>query len=299
MSNDPKVTNAELKYHSTSGDVYETPDGSRYRVTDKYGHAVETERTKRVRLEREKAEHKREIERQERENYRNKVQDEIESNFPRVTFLDFLLSVAAASLIFAITLVIFAVFAVSYSLTALWPQYISQLIGSFAQGTFIIPTLIVTAAVVFIIGFLVFCIHRTVTTKEPMAKLFGIVTIAAYAVPYIFFDLLIRSFSITSILIRLFNGALFAVLPTVILACVEYKVNGGEHLVRRIAQAVCKGKGGLRLFFGIVGVIMLIMAIVYAVFLMPYAGIIAGVGGVAAYALGGVFLLLVAINGKN
>ena len=109
-------------------------------------------------------------------------------------------------------------------------------------------------------------------------------------------------------------GALLALLPSFILAYIEYRVTGGYALLRRISYAICRGKGGRRAIFAFFGVVALILSVLFiggmalgSVVLLSEGGAVEEIVSmltmsmplISSFIACGILFVLVSVFGKN
>lgn len=280
-----KITEGEVVGRTFGGDIIRTKDGERVWHGDRNNYVEETLQARTGKKGQTVA---------VQQTY---PAHEIDFRPTGVSLLEGLLALAAANIIIAVVLCAAVAAGIIFAMVAVWPQFIALLIGAFAQGAVSVPLIVFTAAVAFLIYYWIHCLRRVVKRGQVMSKRYALICIACIAVPYILLDVMTAGFSVTAILSRLFYSAAFAMLPTIVLACVEYKKRGGEHLVRSVAQTLCRGKRSVRAIFVCVGVAALILSVVFVRFLSGL-GILSGIGAFIAFFLAGIFFILMGINGK-
>lgn len=289
---DKKIVKARVVGRSWGGDIYETMDGKRYWLGDRNGKFL-----KKYNPLGDGA-----PEPSQTSSATSPVQEYpdhyIDFQPSGISFLEGVLGLAVGSALISILLCVFAVAMFFYALVAAWPRLITQIVGDFAKGAINIPLILLSAAVIFLIVYFVLSVCKVIKTGAIMSKKYAVLCILATSIPYILFDLFCGIFSISAILLRLVDGAIYALLPVVILSCIEYKSTGGEHLIRSIAQMICRGNVIKRLIFAGAGVFSLIASVIFILFLLPTIGILTGLGLVIAFLFTGVFALLVSIFGN-
>lgn len=285
INDNGKIVDGKVVGRTFGGDIIETKNGERVWHGDKNNYVEDTLKTQQRKNEQAVA---------MQQAY---PQHGIDFQPPKVGLLESLLGLAAASMFMAAILCIAVVAGIFFAMVTVWPQFIALLIGAFADGAISIPLIVFTAAILFLIYYLIHSIRKVTRTGKNMAKRYAIICIACIAVPYILLDLITIGFSLTAVLERLLYSIAFALLPTVILSCVEYKAKGGKQPLRIIAQTLCRGKGGIRFIFVCLGIVALILSVVFMQF-MSSLGILSGIGAVIAFLLAGIFFILMGIKGK-
>lgn len=131
--------------------------------------------------------------------------------------------------------------ALALSVTMLWPQYISQLAGYYQRGQADLMVVIMSAVIVFLIGYFLISAVRVLQTKQMRSRRYMVVCIVAMTVPAIPVGIFIGSPG----MIPLFalNAIAMSVLPAFLLCFIEHiatkTIRGDkEWFITKIARLV-------------------------------------------------------------
>lgn len=86
------------------------------------------------------------------------------------SLLEGVLFVALSIFSLTVFLAVIAVFMVFYAVLSSWPYYVRTIIKNFIQGTIDRPLILITAALIFLAGYFVFCAYKVLLHRKMRSK---------------------------------------------------------------------------------------------------------------------------------
>lgn len=185
------------------------------------------------------------------------------------SLLEGVLFVALSIFSLTVFLAVIAVFMVFYAVLSSWPYYVRTIIKNFIRGTIDRPLILITAALIFLAGYFVFCAYKVLLHRKMRSKGYLIAGTLEVGLVLALVRTTTGGFAWSAIIGSLFTGLSLAALPAITLCFLE-------HLITK------KQRGDKRWF------ITLVSKQVSAIFSRAPIGVIPF--GVVALALGTLFM---------
>ena len=226
---------------------------------------------------------------------------------PRFSFLDGLMTLVVGSAVIAaihmamLCLMVVVVVGVAfYAPFVVLSQYISIWVGVFSSAAFVIPLIVFSAALIFLIYYWIHCIHKIKTTGQVMSIRYAIICVICMVLAY----MPMMGFSLSGIPTQLLYGVAVAALPTIVLCYLEYKIKKGKNLLRSIAQRICKGKRLRRVISVGLGVMTILFSVMYVALdgfhsTQGIGKIINDIGMCCSYLFAGIVFILIGYFGTE
>ena len=190
---------------------------------------------------------------------------------------------------------------VAASLVMAWPYYINLLASYYTSGQVDLAVIIMTAVVVFLIGYFFVCVYQVFATKRMRSKHYLLVCTLSMIVPSILFAVLLGRQG--EIIEPALQGIIMSVFPCFLLCFVEHiatkKVRGDkEWFISKISRLVGRVFPGHGVGLIIFGVLLLLFAPMYTALSQAQAELPPPISP-AAYAVAGVLVIVMGALAKK
>ena len=207
--------------------------------------------------------------------------------------------IASAAFLAGIVATFFICTAVS--LVMAWPYYINLLASYYTSGQVDLAVIIMTAIVVFLIGYFFVCVYQVFATKRMKSKHYLLVCTLSMIAPSILFAVLLGRQG--EIIEPALQGILMSVFPCFLLCFVEHiatkKVRGDkEWFISKISRLVGRVFPGHGVGLIIFGVLLLLFAPMYNALSQAQAELPPPISP-AAYAVAGVLVIVMGALAKK
>lgn len=158
------------------------------------------------------------------------------------TGIEYLLDAVGAAAIVAAVVAMYLI-ALIAAVVFVWPDYVGRLLSYYQRGQADLMVIMMSAVVIFLIGYFLWSAYKVVATKRMQSKRYIIVCAVAMAVPAVPVGLFIGS--PTMFISYAFQGIVMSVLPAFVLCWVEHVATkeirrDREWFVSKVARLIAR-----------------------------------------------------------